>query len=130
MNSYAIGFQDINKTQTALAGGKGANLGELSNINGINVPDGFCITTEAFKRIIEETPLINALLSQLALLKVTDRSKIAELSSGIRKTIEGIPIPADIAEELGQYLIRLGEENAYAVRSSATAEDLPTASFA
>ncbi|HEY1054990.1 MAG TPA: PEP/pyruvate-binding domain-containing protein, partial [Emticicia sp.] len=87
MNSYAIGFQDINKTQTALVGGKGANLGELSNINGINVPDGFCITTEAFKRIIEETPLINALLSQLALLIVTDSSKISELSSEIRKTI-------------------------------------------
>ncbi len=113
-----------------VAGGKGANLGELSRIEGIHVPDGFCISTEAFKRIIRETSTINKLLDQLSLLKVEDRDKIGELSGEIRRVIEGIAIPQDIDEEITCSLSRLGEKNAYAVRSSSTAEDLPTASFA
>lgn len=130
MGSYVLGFQDIDKTKLMLVGGKGANLGELSKIKGIHVPDGFCISTEAFKRIIGETPSINQLLDQLALLKVEDRDKIGELSGEIRRVIEGIAIPQDIHEEITSFLSRLDEQNAYAVRSSATAEDLPTASFA
>src|SRR5438552_6075645 len=113
-----------------VVGGKGANLGELSKIEGIRVPHGFCISTEAYKRIIGETSSMNALLDQLSLLKVEDRDKIGELSSEIRRVIEGIAIPADIHEEIARLLSRLDEKNAYAVRSSATAEDLPTASFA
>ena len=130
MSSYVLGFQDIDKTKIMLVGGKGANLGEISKVEGIRVPDGFCISTEAFKRIIGETPSIHELLDQLSLLKVEDRNKISELSGEIRRLIEGIAIPEDIHEELARHLSSLGEENAYAVRSSATAEDLPTASFA
>jgi len=130
MSSYVLGFQDIDKTKLMVAGGKGANLGELSKIEGIRVPDGFCISTDAFKRIIGETSSINELLDQLSLLKVEDRDKIVELSGEIRRVIEGIAIPQDINEEIARFLTRLGEKNAYAVRSSATAEDLPTASFA
>src|SRR5216110_1363025 len=130
MSSYVLGFQDIDKTKRMVVGGKGANLGELSKIEGIRVPDGFCISTEAFKRIIGETPSIHELLDQLSLLKVEDRDKIGELSGEIRRVIEGIAIPEDIHEEITHFLSRLGEKNAYAVRSSATAEDLPTASFA
>ena len=51
MNSFVLGFQDIDKSKLSLVGGKGANLGELSRIEGITVPDGFCISTEAFKNI-------------------------------------------------------------------------------
>lgn len=130
MSSYVIGFQDIDKTKIMVVGGKGANLGELSRIEGIPVPDGFCISTEAFKKIIEETPSINELLEQLSRLKVEHRDKISELSSEIRRVIEGIAIPEDIDEEITRILSRVGEKNAYAIRSSATAEDLPTASFA
>src|SRR6202049_5182879 len=130
MRSYVLGFQDINKTKLMVVGGKGANLGELSKIEGIRVPDGFCISTEAFKRIIGETSSMNELLDQLSLLKVEDRDKIGELSGEIRRVIEGIAIPQDIHEEIARLLSRLDEKNAYAVRSSATAEDLPTASFA
>src|SRR3989454_1645455 len=130
MSSYVLGFQDIDKTKLMVVGGKGANLGELSKIEGIRVPDGFCISTEAFKRIIGETSSMNELLDQLALLKVEDREKIGELSGEIRRVIEGIAIPQDIHEEIARLLSRLDEKNAYAVRSSATAEDLPTASFA
>src|SRR5437773_9615568 len=130
MSSYVLGFQDIDRTKLMVVGGKGANLGELSKIEGIRVPDGFCISTEDYKRIIGESSSINELLDQLSLLKVEDRDKIGELSGEIRRVIEGIAIPQDITEEITPFLSRLGEKNAYAVRSSATAEDLPTASFA
>jgi phosphoenolpyruvate synthase/pyruvate phosphate dikinase len=130
MSSYVLGFQDIDKTKLMLVGGKGANLGELSRIDDIHVPEGFCISTEAFKRSIGEASSMNELLDQLALLKVEDRDKIGELSGEIRRVIEGITIPQDIHEEIIRCLSRLDEKNAYAVRSSATAEDLPTASFA
>jgi pyruvate,water dikinase len=130
MSSYVLGFQDIDKTKIMLAGGKGANLGEISKLQGICVPDGFCLSTEAFKRIIGETLSISELLDQLSLQKAEDRNKISELSGELRRLIEAIDIPEDIHEELARHLSRLGEENAYAVRSSATAEDLPTASFA
>ena len=130
MSAFVLGFQDIDKTKLTVVGGKGANLGELSKIEEIRVPDGFCISTEAFQRIIGETSSINKLLDQLSLLKVEDRQKIGELCGEIRRVIEGIAIPQDINEEISRHLSRLGEKNAYAVRSSATAEDLPTASFA
>lgn len=69
VSSYVLDFQEIDKTKQMLAGGKGANLGELSRTEGIRVPDGFCISTEAFRRIIGEAPLLDELLDQLALLK-------------------------------------------------------------
>src|SRR3954470_21719751 len=90
MSSYVLAFQDIDTTKLMLVGGKGANLGELSRIEGIRVPEGFCVTTEAFTRIIGEAPSINELLGQLALLKVEDRDKIGELGGEIRTVIEGI----------------------------------------
>lgn len=130
MSSYVLRFQDIDKTKHMLVGGKGVHLGEISRIEGIQVPDGFCLSTEAFQRVIEETPSVHELLDQLSLLKVEDGEKISKLSPEIRRIIEGITIPQDMHEEIAHYLFRSGEKNAYAVRSSATAEDLPTASFA
>ncbi|WP_326975425.1 phosphoenolpyruvate synthase [Caproicibacter sp. BJN0012] len=130
MSSYVLDFKNIDKTKLAIVGGKGANLGELSRIEGIRVPEGFCITTEAYKRIIGQSAELKVLMDQLSSVKVEDREKIAEISGEIRKVIEGITIPKDIDEEIAHHLVKLGENNAYAVRSSATAEDLPTASFA
>jgi pyruvate,water dikinase len=130
MSTYVLGFQDIDKTKIMVVGGKGANLGELSRIEGIRVPDGFCISTEAFQRIIGATSPIDELLEQLSLLKLEDRDKIGELSGEIRRLIEKIAFSEEITEEITRHLSRLGANNAYAVRSSATAEDLPTASFA
>ncbi len=130
MNPYVLGFRDIDRTELMIVGGKGANLGELSRTEGIRVPEGFCVSTEAFKRIVGETPSISALLDELSLLKAENRGKIAELSGEIRRVIEGIAIPEDISEEITRFLSRLGQIDAYAIRSSATAEDLPTTSFA
>src|SRR5436305_2400996 len=130
MSSFVLGFQDIDKTKLMVVGGKGANLGELSRIDGIIVPEGFCITTEAYKRIISQTPEFNDLLEQLYLLKVEDRERICEISKKIRSVIEGTVIAKEIEEAVTHFITKLGDKNAYAVRSSATAEDLPTASFA
>src|SRR6266566_8487489 len=130
MSSFVLGFQDIDKTKLMVVGGKGANLGELSRIDGIIVPEGFCITTEAYKRIISQTPEFNDLLEQLYLLKVEDRERICEISKKIRSVIEGTVIAKEIDEAVTHFITKLGDKNAYAVRSSATAEDLPTASFA
>ncbi len=130
MSSYVLSFQEIDPTKRALVGGKGANLGELSRIEGIHVPDGFCLSTEAFQRVVSENPSIRDLLDQLSLLTVEDREHIRELSGEMRRIIEGMAIPQDIEEEIAHQICKLGEQQAYAVRSSATAEDLPTASFA
>jgi len=130
MHSFVLGFQTIYQTKGAVVGGKGANLGELSKIEGIRVPEGFCLSTEAFHRVIGETSSIHQYLEQLSLLKVADREKISHLSGEIRRAIEEIPIPEEIAQEIHRFLVTLGGNNAYAIRSSATAEDLPTASFA
>src|SRR5713226_4734063 len=130
MGNYVLGFQEIDQTQVAIVGGKGAHLGELSRIEGIRVPAGFCVTTDAFQRVMAEAPSIDDRLDRLSGLKPHDREAIRALSAEIRRTIEGIAIPDDLASAITRPLARLGEQAAYAVRSSATAEDLPTASFA
>jgi rifampicin phosphotransferase len=130
MGRYVLGFQEIDQTQIAIVGGKGAHLGELSRIEGIRVPAGFCVTTDAFRRIIAEAPSIDERLDRLSRLNPDDRESIRTLSAEIRRTLEGIAIPEDLAAAITRALARLGEQAAYAVRSSATAEDLPTASFA
>ena len=130
MNRYVLGFHETDKTDVMVVGGKGASLGELSRIDGVHVPDGFCITTEAFQRITGEASSIDELLDRLSLLKAEDRDEIKKVSGEIRRVIEGIAIPGDIEEAISRLLSSLGEEDAYAIRSSATAEDLPTASFA
>ena len=130
MGCYALGFQEIDQTQVAVVGGKGAHLGELSRIEGLRVPAGFCVTTDAFQRIMAEVPSIDDRLDRLTRLQPDDREAIRALSAEIRRTLEGISIPDDLAAAITRPLARLGEQAAYAVRSSATAEDLPTASFA
>src|SRR5215204_2176466 len=130
MGCHVLGFQEIDQTQVAVVGGKGAHLGELSRLEGLRVPAGFCVTTDAFQRIMAEAPSIDDRLDRLSRLKPDDREAIRALSAEIRRTLEGIAIPDDLAAAITRPLARLGEQAAYAVRSSATAEDLPTASFA
>ena len=127
---YVLRLRDVDAAQVAVVGGKGANLGELSRIDGVRVPSGFCVTTAAFRRILAEVPSIDDRLDQLSRLTATDRVAIGTLSAEIRETIEGIAIPDDVATAITDLLAEFGEQSAHAVRSSATAEDLPTASFA
>lgn len=130
MTSYILGFKEIDKTKLIIVGGKGANLGELSRIEGIHVPEGFCVTTEAYKKIIEGNQDLNRLLDHLSLLRPDDLEKISRISAQIRGIIEEAAISQEIEAQIGPYITLLGEKNASAVRSSATAEDLPAASFA
>ena len=130
MTRYVVDLLDIDQTQVAIAGGKGAHLGELSRINGVRVPPGFCVTADAFQRIMAQAPSIDDQLDQLSRLDPSDHQAIGGLSAQVRQAIEGITIPDDVAAAITRPLARLGEEATYAVRSSATAEDLPTASFA
>ena len=130
MACYVLRFQELDPTQLAAPGGKGAHLGELSRIEGIRVPAGFCVTTEAFLRIMAEAPSMDDPLERLSRLEPGDRGGIRALSAEIRWILEGIAIPDDVAAAITGALAQPGEQAAYAVRSSATAEDLPTASFA
>jgi pyruvate,water dikinase len=130
MACYVVGFDEIDRTQVGAVGGKGAHLGELSRIAGIHVPPGFCVTTDAFRRIKATAPSIDDQLDALSGLQADDRDQLRALSAEIRRTIERVAIPDDLAAAITGALGRLGEDAACAVRSSATAEDLPTASFA
>jgi pyruvate,water dikinase len=130
VSRYVLDLQDIDQTQIAIAGGKGAHLGELFRIDGIHVPAGFCVTTEAFQRVVAKASSIDAKLDRLSCLTPADRDAIRTLSAEIRQTIEQVRLPDDLASAIISSLARLGNQAAYAVRSSATAEDLPTASFA
>ncbi|XMA24104.1 phosphoenolpyruvate synthase [Bacillus bombysepticus] len=130
MSSFVLDFQEIENTQLLLVGGKGLNLGELTNIQGIQVPEGFCVTTVGYEKAIEQNEEFQTLLQQLTKLKMEERAQIGEMSKKIREVIMAVEIPTDVVEAVAHYLSRFGNEHAYAVRSSATAEDLPYASFA
>lgn len=130
MSSLVLSFQEIEKAQLLLVGGKGLNLRELSKIPGIQVPEGFCITTEVYQNAIKQNEMYLALLDELSLLNITGRDLIGEISKQIRQVIMEVEIPSNVVNEVSHYLSKFGERNAYAVRSSATAEDLPHASFA
>ncbi|HWO62410.1 MAG TPA: rifamycin-inactivating phosphotransferase, partial [Umezawaea sp.] len=127
MGSYVLDLQEVDRTRAALVGGKGANLGELSRIDGTHVPAGFCVTTDAFRRIVRDAPSIGEPLDRLSRLDHDDRDAIRDRSAEIRRILEELTIPDDLAAEI---TAALDENTPYAVRSSATAEDLPTASFA
>ena len=125
-----LAIRDIDRTLVALAGGKGANLGELAWIAGIDVPPAFCVTTAAFRRIVAAAPAIGDLLDRSSRLRPDDRDSISAVSAEIRETILAVDVPSDMAVAITEAVAKLGIGAAYAVRSSATAEDAPTTSFA
>lgn len=125
--NYVTDLHEVDGTQVAAVGGKGAHLGEMTRIDGIRVPPGFCVTTDAYRRIVADAPSLDDLLARL---DTDDQETVRTASAEIRRTIEATPVPADLAAAITGAVVRLGERAAYAVRSSATAEDLPTASFA
>jgi pyruvate,water dikinase len=125
-----LALEEVDGSRVELAGGKGAHLGELSRIDGIRVPAGFCVTTDAFRRIISAGLGIDGQLERISRLKPADREAIRTLSAELRRTVEALAIPDDLGAEITRAVAHLGEQAACAVRSSATAEDLPAASFA
>ncbi|WP_422742241.1 rifamycin-inactivating phosphotransferase [Micromonospora sp. WMMD754] len=127
---FVVGLDAVDGTQVAVVGGKGAHLGALSRVGGVRVPAGFCVTTDAFRRVTAETPSLTDRLDRLTRLRPEDREAIRSLSAEIRRAIEDVAVPGDVAAEITRALAGLGSDAAYAVRSSATAEDRATASFA
>src|SRR5690242_16610823 len=128
--AYTFDLDEVDQTSVAVVGGKGARLGELSRIEGVRVPDGFCVTTEAFRRFMVEVPSIADRLDQLSGLNADGREVIGVLSAQVRHAMEETALPGDIEAAISRSVNRLGVQGSYAVRSSATAEDLATASFA
>src|ERR671925_2027299 len=113
MGGYVLGFHEIDQTQVAVVGGKGAHLGKLSRIEGIRVPAGFCVSTDAFRRIMREAPSIDDQLDELSRLNADDREGIRALSAEIRRTVEAVAIPDDVAAAITVALAAFGEHAAY-----------------
>ncbi|NJE03538.1 phosphoenolpyruvate synthase [Thermococcus sp. MV11] len=133
-------FEELGKGDVALVGGKGANLGEMTNA-GIPVPPGFCVTAEAYKYFVENVKLEDGktlqewIMDVIAQTNVDDSKQLQENTAKIRQKIIELPMLPEIAEEIEraykELSQRFNKEAVYvAVRSSATAEDLPEASFA
>ncbi|MEN3034695.1 MAG: phosphoenolpyruvate synthase [Candidatus Methanosuratincola sp.] len=133
-SSYVIFFDSLKKDDIPLVGGKCANLGELISF-GVPVPPGFAITAEAYKLHISRNNLRDRIKEILSRMDVTDSDSLESSSREIRSIIESAPLPVELAEEIVAAYQKLGsmvklKDPPVAVRSSATAEDLPGASFA
>ncbi len=130
-------FEEVGTRDVALVGGKNASLGEMiQNLTkkGVNVPSGFAITAEAYRYVIEKAGIREKIVDTLAGLDTHDMENLSERGSKIRGMIKNAGCPKELEEEIRlayrQMEERYGEGVDVAVRSSATAEDLPTASFA
>ncbi len=133
---YVFPFSQLRMTDVDRVGGKNASLGELlSQLTsaGIRVPDGFATTAEAFRLFLKEGGLEERIAQRLTTLDVDDVKALAAAGAEIRGWIEAAPFPAELEKEIREFYEWLKdgqEEISVAVRSSATAEDLPDASFA
>ena len=133
-------FEELRKEDVPLVGGKGANLGEMTSA-GIPIPPGFCVTAEAYKYFVENVKVEDGrtlqewIMDVISKTNVDDSKQLQENTAKIREKIISMEMPEEIASEIEQAYKKLSqrfnmEEVYVAVRSSATAEDLPEASFA
>ncbi|AEF96319.1 phosphoenolpyruvate synthase [Methanotorris igneus] len=127
-------LDELSNKDVSIAGGKGASLGEMWNA-GLPVPPAFVVTADAYRHFIKETGLQDKIRKLLSGLDINDTDKLIKASEEIRKLIESVEMPEDlklaIIESYNKLCEISGEEEVFvAVRSSATAEDLPEASFA
>ena len=136
MSPYTIPFAQLGRHDVAEVGGKNSSLGEMiANLAGLNVsvPDGFATTAAAFREFLSQDGLDQRIAGELGTLDVDDVARLAETGARIRQWIMATPFPARLEQEILEGYRRMcqdGIEAAVAVRSSATAEDLPEASFA
>lgn len=146
-NALILTFNQIDKKDISLVGGKGANLGEMYN-SGFPVPPGFCITSRAYEKFIRETGIKNEIMELLEKLDVDDNKSLQSIARQIRTVIRTERVPEDVSQEIMNFYERMYKSKYevpesvgalvnssrippfVAVRSSATAEDLPEASFA
>jgi pyruvate, water dikinase len=136
MSNNIMWFADIGLTDLEQVGGKNSSLGEMvGNLSaaGVRVPDGFATTADAYWRFIGDTGLADLISTELAALDTDDVQRLAEVGRRIRARVVDQQFPADLEADIRTAYERLAsgdQERSFAVRSSATAEDLPDASFA
>ncbi|MFC2020218.1 phosphoenolpyruvate synthase [Chloroflexota bacterium] len=123
-----VWFKEVNKNDIPLVGGKGANLGEMTNA-GIPVPPGFIVTASAYFNFIEKSGLHDKIATLLEPVDVRDSKQLQEIALKVQKLIKEASMPPETAREIERAYIEM-DKGYVAVRSSATAEDLPEASFA
>ena len=131
---YVKKFEDLSKSDIGIAGGKGANLGELTQA-GIPVPPGFVVTAQAYEYFMDEAGINDKVMSILDEIDINDTKALQAAAEEIKTIIIESPIPDDLVLYIREYYNelcqRVGEDDTdVAIRSSATAEDLPEASFA
>ncbi len=130
---FVVWFKEVDKEDIALVGGKGANLGEMTKA-GFPVPPGFIVTSGAYYLFLAENKLREKIKEQLNALDVNDSAKLDKVSAKIQSLIVRAKFPKEVAQEIIKAYFQLGKgllkHPLVAVRSSATAEDLPSASFA
>ena len=135
MMSYTLPFSQLRNTDVASVGGKNASLGEMFNqlsSEGIRVPDGFAVSAEAFRHFVASNALEGPLRAALAILDRSTLDNLAAVGRTCRELVQRAALPADLREAILSAHRALNPDNHFsvAVRSSATAEDLPDASFA
>ena len=131
---YVKKFEDISKNDIGIAGGKGANLGELTQA-GIPVPPGFVVTAETYQKFMEATGIFQTVMDILSKTDINDTKELQTAADEIKNIIKSAPMPEDISTYIIEAYNALSQtigvdEADVAIRSSATAEDLPDASFA
>jgi pyruvate, water dikinase len=131
---YVTWFTDLDRDAVPRAGGKGANLGEMTRA-GVPVPPGFVVTVEAYRRFVEQAEIQPRIDEWLGKIEMDDTAALTQAARSLQQLVEDAPIPADVAQEIGEAYEALCQqehtvEEFVAVRSSATAEDAATASFA
>jgi len=123
-----VWFDEVTKDDVPLVGGKGANLGEMTRAQ-IPVPPGFIVTADAYFDFLEKSKLTGKIRSLLEPLDPSQSQQLHQIADQVKQLIRDATMPPELAGEIQQAYIKLGR-GLVAVRSSATAEDLPTASFA
>ena len=123
-----VWFNEVTKKDVPTVGGKGANLGEMTNAN-IPVPPGFIVTADAYFDFLKKAKLMDEIRNLLQPLDPGDSKQLQQIAAEIKQLILDATMPPELAKEIQQAYIKMGR-GLVAVRSSATAEDLPEASFA
>lgn len=132
MQKFISWFKDIDKGDIDTVGGKGANLGEMTKA-GFPVPNGFVVTVSAYRAFLKEAGIEDEIRKELHGLDVSDSKSLDKVARNVQRIITRSEFPHDIAQEIIRAYFKLGGSFRHAmvaVRSSATAEDLPGASFA
>ncbi|MDN3017982.1 phosphoenolpyruvate synthase [Paenibacillus sp. BSR1-1] len=129
MKKFVLHLNEVDKESLPYVGGKGANLGEMTKA-GFPVPQGFCVTISAYQAHVDKSKEMDQFFTELDHVHADSLEEIRMLGKKIRKSIEHLSIPWEVQTAIVEAWQHHGMEKAYAVRSSATAEDLPGASFA